>query len=603
MIQKCPNCGQWCETEGTGMLQRFGKGWNKSVENAAEFVGGESIIGNMIGGAIGGYTGLIRGGLKSLFGDKYEFHCPNCGYEWGTDDEMEDETEDFLREQRQNGDDITEEIDDSFNEYVSSEHYQEGIAHFEELLNDPDYEDYQSHILRKLAFLYSDNDNKDAAIDACRRGVALLRDYPWSYDDSFLRFLWYRLTDSLFQARNLALMVSQNATDETLDDKLLKDVALEDFNDYDKQYAELFTQFDYKDRKAIYVAPNYTDLSQQHVDVFTRYRLPKEIAQNLPVGHPVENQVYVGHPYLPDLYLPIETYQFAFVEDRVREFCEIAQALGATEITVEALNTSHMSKNGSNRRNVSGGGSYGDNSANGTYENDREYSSVEEKYQALDFHQEYYPREQPHLPEKMVWYQHEPRWQRLYNQRLKGILTHEERIETRSSQVVSGNELTDIKAEVKSLFEMNGEWTETMEEKFTQEENAILSIKVKFAPLSELTGKAPAKAPKSADSMTPQEKEYLEEVKLTLEDGEIGPRERKSLERNRIRLGISETRATQLEATVSAPQLTEGEKEYLEEVRATLEDGEIGPRERKALERKRIRLGISEERAKQIESM
>jgi len=262
-----------------------------------------------------------------------------------------------------------------------------------------------------------------------------------------------------------------------------------------------------------------------------------------------------------------------------------------------------MSKNGSYRRNVSGGGSYEDNSANGTYENDQDYSSVEEKYQALNFHQEYYPRERPHLPEKMVWYQHEPRWQRLYNQRLKGILTHEERIETRSSQVVSGNELTDIKTEVKSLFEMNGEWTETMEEKFTQEENAILSIKVKFAPLSELTQNAPTLAPEPKESLTIQEKEYLEEVKLTLEDGEIGPRERKALERNRIRLGLSEDRAAQLEATVSIPQLTSEEKEYLEEVRAMLEDGEIGPRERKMLERRRIRLGISEERAKQIESI
>ncbi len=603
MIQKCPNCGQWCETAGTGMLQRFGQGWNKSVENAAEFVGGDSVIGNMIGGALGGYTGLIRGGLKSLFGDKYEFQCPTCGYEWGTDDESEDQTEDYLREQRQNGDEVTEEIDDKYNEYSSSKQYQKGIAYFEELLKDSDYEDYQSHILRKLAALYSYNDDNDAAIDACSRGVALLRNYPWSYDDSFLRLIWYRLTDNLIDARNLALMVSQNATDETLDDKLLKDVALEDFNQYDEQYAEIFTQFDYKDRKAIYVAPNYTDLSQKHVDVFTRYRLPKEIVQNLPVGHPIENQVYVGHPYLPGLYLPIETYQFAFVEDRVREFCEIAQALGATEITVEALNTSHMSKNGSYRRNVSGGGSYEDNSANGTYENDQDYSSVEEKYQALNFHQEYYPRERPHLPEKMVWYQHEPRWQRLYNQRLKGILTHEERIETRSSQVVSGNELTDIKTEVKSLFEMNGEWTETMEEKFTQEENAILSIKVKFAPLSELTQNAPTLAPEPKESLTIQEKEYLEEVKLTLEDGEIGPRERKALERNRIRLGLSEDRAAQLEATVSIPQLTSEEKEYLEEVRAMLEDGEIGPRERKMLERRRIRLGISEERAKQIESI
>lgn len=97
------------------------------------------------------------------------------------------------------------------------------------------------------------------------------------------------------------------------------------------------------------------------------------------------------------------------------------------------------------------------------------------------------------------------------------------------------------------------------------------------------------------------EQEYLDEVKAMLEDGEIGPRERKSLERARIRLCISEERATEIEAAISTPKLTDEEKEYLDEVKAMLEDGEIGPRERKSLERARIRLGISEERAKEIE--
>ena len=88
-----------------------------------------------------------------------------------------------------------------------------------------------------------------------------------------------------------------------------------------------------------------------------------------------------------------------------------------------------------------------------------------------------------------------------------------------------------------------------------------------------------------------------------LEDGEIGPRERKSLERARVRLGISESRAAEIEASVSTPKLTNEEKEYHEEVKAVLEDGEIGPRERKSLERVRIRLGISEERTKEIEKL
>ena len=99
------------------------------------------------------------------------------------------------------------------------------------------------------------------------------------------------------------------------------------------------------------------------------------------------------------------------------------------------------------------------------------------------------------------------------------------------------------------------------------------------------------------------EEEYLKEVQFMLEDGEIGPRERKALERTRLRLGLSETRAAEIEASVALPNLTNEEKEYLEEVKAVLEDGGIGPRERKSLERARTRLGISEKRAKEIEKL
>lgn len=82
------------------------------------------------------------------------------------------------------------------------------------------------------------------------------------------------------------------------------------------------------------------------------------------------------------------------------------------------------------------------------------------------------------------------------------------------------------------------------------------------------------------DGLSTKEQDYLEEVLSMLADGEIGPRERKTLDRFASRLGITPERAEELEASLSVPALTDDEKEYLEEVKLTLEDGEIGPRER-----------------------
>jgi len=107
---------------------------------------------------------------------------------------------------------------------------------------------------------------------------------------------------------------------------------------------------------------------------------------------------------------------------------------------------------------------------------------------------------------------------------------------------------------------------------------------------------------------TDKEQEYLELYKEMLEDyeGEIGPRERKQLERNRTRLGISESRAAEIEASLKGDNNNNfaAEQEYLDLVRELLADyGSIGAPQRKQLERTRARLEISEQRAKEIEDI
>ncbi len=97
------------------------------------------------------------------------------------------------------------------------------------------------------------------------------------------------------------------------------------------------------------------------------------------------------------------------------------------------------------------------------------------------------------------------------------------------------------------------------------------------------------------------EREYLNIVKELLEDdAEITPRERKMLDRIRQSLGISEERATELEDSLT-PQLTEDEQEYVEMYQEYAEKGEITEKERRRLDKFAAALGISEERMKEIE--
>jgi hypothetical protein len=103
--------------------------------------------------------------------------------------------------------------------------------------------------------------------------------------------------------------------------------------------------------------------------------------------------------------------------------------------------------------------------------------------------------------------------------------------------------------------------------------------------------------------ITASEQEYLDMVKDCLEDGEIGVRERKLLDKIRVKNGISEERAKELEATLSAPQLTDDEKEYLEAFKDACEDGKVSDKQRRLLEKLRVMYGISEERAMLLENI
>lgn len=106
-----------------------------------------------------------------------------------------------------------------------------------------------------------------------------------------------------------------------------------------------------------------------------------------------------------------------------------------------------------------------------------------------------------------------------------------------------------------------------------------------------------------SDVLTSQEEKYKEEVAFCIEeDGDITQEDRKYLERKRIKWGISEERAQKIESQV-VPSLTDNEKEYIETYKELCENGNISERVRRLLDREHESLGISKERANELEKM
>lgn len=374
--------------------------------------------------------------------------------------------------------------------------------------------------------------------------------------------------------------------------------AVVDFNRFDDEYTEHFLELPYKDRKTLLIVKTFDNLFQDH---FVTLHIDSDrSALIFPTGHPLVNEVYVAHPLTTNRYMPIESYQLELIEDRVREFCELAQGLGATEINIECLNSNSNDSTNSGNRNISGGASRM-SSVHGSGHDEYSRRLIEEISRSISLHQTFQPHKAPALPDNLLWYSGEPSWQRLYRQRMEGgLLTHEERIETKKSQVVDNREMKEIKAELETLFaNLDVAFDKTEEAKFEQQENAVLAISVKFAPLSQLTGSTSSMP--QVSMFTSNEQKYIDEVKECLADGEITRTGRRLLNMHRERLGISESRASELEASIATPQLTDEEKEYLEAYREACEDGQLSDKERRMLNRLRDMLGITEERANEIE--
>ncbi len=96
------------------------------------------------------------------------------------------------------------------------------------------------------------------------------------------------------------------------------------------------------------------------------------------------------------------------------------------------------------------------------------------------------------------------------------------------------------------------------------------------------------------------EARYREEVLFILEDGSIGEVERRLLDRKRQKFGVSEKRAREIEESC-IPKYNDNELEYISVYKELVEDCIPSGRVRKLLDREAESLGISEQRKLELE--
>lgn len=417
------------------------------------------------------------------------------------------------------------------------------------------------------------------------------------------------------QGRQMALAAMESPDFE------IKQEAKDIYMNTTKHLPAYFTQIDYNTRKFIFVLgtekqlPGCYDKDGNIQFVFTLNDLPTSI--QFPVGHPQANTLYIGHPFKPATYLPFENATEQLFMERVHELCYLGQCLGANEIRIKRLRGLDTASSQAKQLDVSGeldvkavnvGGSFGRNTAA-----QNSYSSKD----GMEMVQTYLPTKQPYCPDDLVWLDSETSWQALVKQRLNGnILSYSLHLSSSESVSMTSSKVQSVKASFEYLVtKVSGTYDAKTDKTFSKTEEIEWEIDMQFKPLQDFeddnvnapNGQAVAQIAQTQKSeLSEDELAYKEEVEFCLEDAsEIDAHSRKFLERKRQKLGLSETRAQEIEDMVKASlvSFTDEEKEYMEALDDVIEDGVIPDNVRRLLERERKSLGISEERAKELEKI
>lgn len=121
-----------------------------------------------------------------------------------------------------------------------------------------------------------------------------------------------------------------------------------------------------------------------------------------PVGHPRENEVYVAHPTLDNVYFPVNEFHKKLFEDKFRELNLLLMSLGASKVEVEYV--SGWGVELTNQEDISVAKA--------------EIGVKKNKTRKVIFSANYEGNNSKQLPERLSWYHFEPTWQNIGNGRL-----------------------------------------------------------------------------------------------------------------------------------------------------------------------------------------
>lgn len=460
------------------------------------------------------------------------------------------------------------------------------------------------------AFIYYDraiksNDNKNLlqeALTEIEKTIDHCKDHEECWKLHKYKGHILELMDKITDSRN-AYMRSLAEAPEEQKYKLQNMI-----REFEEANADLWNNYvlkvPYKERKYIMLVEDskIKNCAVSGITIFKSSNVPDCI--NFYDNMPLNNELYVGHPYNPSVYIPYNQAEDILFQDKIQEFCYILQQLGAEEITITSLKGRKINETNNKKEELevaANAGRFGNASLN----IDSSTSNLMDRtsHEQYDVKYVYDPINMPEMPSETIWYQNQPKWQRLVQSRIDGnTLEYTECISSKLTFFTSSSEKEDIKAKLKVLMaNIEGRIYEEEEKQLREETETIWRVSVKFRS-KKLLQKDTLPQPNSATALTNNEDEFLNEVRFCLDnDGIIDSEEQGYLDKVSQKLGLTQTKAQELQNSLISPQLTDNEKEYIETISKLTIDGKIPPSSQRIVEKYRELYKVSSQRAEELE--
>ena len=360
----------------------------------------------------------------------------------------------------------------------------------------------------------------------------------------------------------------------------------------------------YKERKYIMLVEDskIKNCAVSGITIFNSSNVPSCI--NFYDNMPLNNELYVGHPYNPSVYIPYNQAEDILFQDKIQEFCYILQQLGAEEITITSLKGRKINKTNNKKEELEVAANAGI-FANAFLNICSSTSNLMDRtsHEQYDVKYVYDPIDMPEMPSETIWYQNQPKWQQLVQSRIDGnTLEYTECISSKLTFFTSSSEKEDIKAKLKVLMaNIEGRNYEEEEKQLREETETIWRVSVKFRS-KKLLQKDTLPQPNSVTALTNNEDEFLNEVRFCLDDdGIIDSEEQGYLDKVSQKLGLPQTKAQELQNSLISPQINDNERKYIEAISELTIDGKIPSSSLRIVERYRKLYEVSSQRAEELE--